>query len=117
MSSYRLLGPKADVISSAGAMTGTTTITGQIYDVGTLEGFAFQPVWTGTPTGVFTILVSLDGVNFANLGATIPTSPAGSAGNTYIPIYAACAKYLQLSYTNATGSGTLSCTVYGKTRG
>jgi hypothetical protein len=117
MSSYRALGPKPDVISASGAMTGTSTITGEAYDVGSLEGFAFQPVWTGTPTGTFTILASLDGVNFDSIGASIPQNPAGSAGNTYIPIYASCAKYLKLSYTNASGTGTLTCTVFGKTRG
>ena len=126
MASYRSF--KTAIIPS-GAMTGTTTITSQVFDVQSLEGAAFQPTWTGTPTGTLTVQVSLDYVpspsggtplnagTWTNLGASIPQNPAGSAGNTYIPIYASCAAYIQLSYTNDSGSGVLGGMFIGKTRG
>ena len=130
MASYRSF--KTAIIPS-GAMTGTETITSQVFDVQSLEGAAFQPTWTGTPTGTLIVQVSLDYVpaagsnngsgtpinagTWTNLGASIPQNPAGSAGNTYIPIYASCADYIRLSYTNESGSGVLGGMFIGKTRG
>jgi len=127
MSSYRTLGPTAIVPS--GSMTGTTTITSQVFDIRSLEGCAFQPKWSGTPTGTFSIMVSLDyqpnpsggtplnAGTWSNLGASVPSNPGGSAGSTYIPVYASCAAWVQLSYTNASGSGALSGMFVGKVRG
>lgn len=126
-SSYRVLGPIALVPS--GSMTGTETITSQIFDVRSFEGFAFQPTWTGTPTGTFSIQVSLDYVpnpaggtpinagTWSDLGASIPQNPSGGAGSTYVPVYGSCSAFVQLSYTNASGSGTLGGMFVGKTRG
>lgn len=132
MSSYR--GFKQS-ITPTGAMTGTATIHSQPFNIDSLEGAAFEPVWTGTPTGTFIVEVSLSYVPnpsdtngasplpplnagfWNNLGATIAENPAGSTGNTYIPILASCAGWIRLTYTNASGSGVLSGTFKGKTRG
>jgi hypothetical protein len=74
-----------------------------------------QLVWTGTPTGTFDIQVSLDHRqdaygNVTNPGTwsslTIspsPSSPAGSASNTYIDINQLSAPYVRVVYTKGSG--------------
>lgn len=128
MSSYRGLGP-VPIIPSA-AMSGTAVIYSQIFDIGSLEGAAFQPIWSGTPTGTLKVLVSLDyqpnpqpggtarnAGTWSDLGASFTNQPAGGANSTYCPVYASCAKYIKLQYTNASGSGVLSGYFVGKSRG
>jgi hypothetical protein len=117
-------------ILPTGAMTGTATIHSQVIDATQFEGIAFQPQWTGTPTGTFIVEVSLDYVpNLAsggtprnpgtwdNLGVSFPSNPAGTSSHCYCPVYASCTGYIRLTYTNASGSGVLSGMVIGKTRG
>lgn len=115
-------------IVPSGAMTGTNTIKSQVMSLLNCASGSFQATWTGTPTGTFSVYVSNDYVPCANgnpatpanagtwdnLGATVSPEPAGSAGSTYIPVYASGAKYIQLWYTNSTGSGVLGGTFVGK---
>lgn len=127
MSSYRFVGPVK--LIPTGAMSGTSVITSQVFDLRSLEGCAFAPVWTGTPTGLFLIQVSLDyepnpsggtprnSGTWIDLGASISGNPSGAAGNIYIPVYASCAPWIRLQYTNASGSGVLAGMFIGKTRG
>jgi hypothetical protein len=119
------------IIIPSGAMTGTSTITSQPFDINKLTGGSFQAVWTGTPTGTFSVYVSNDYMPSAtggnnppanpgtwdNIGASIPVNPAGSAGHTFIPIFACGALWIALWYTNASGTGVLSGTFAGKFTG
>jgi len=112
-------------------MTGTATIKSQAFYMGKFSGCSFQPVWTGTPVGTFTVMISNDynpAANgsqttpqnpgtWSNLGASIPQEPAGSAGNTFIPIYASCGYWIQLWYVNTSGVGALGGTFVGKYNG
>lgn len=115
--------------SSSGSMTGTSTIKSQAFYMGKFSGCSFQPVWTGTPTGSFAIYVSNDfqpsatgdqsspanaGTWTELPGVTVTGDPAGSAGNTIIPIYAPCVYWIQIWYSNSSGSGTASGTFVGK---
>jgi len=123
--------PYRTAIIPTGAMTGTTTITSQVFSVEQQQVGTFQPIWTGNPTGTFIVQASLDYVPNMNrddpnplnpgtwdtLSASVVNNPAGSAGHTYIPVYGSGAFYLRLSYTNASGSGILSGTFAAKTRG
>lgn len=109
-------------------MTGSATIKSLAFYMGKFSGCSFQAVWSGTPTGTFKIMVSNDfqpaangsQVNPANagtwtdLGVTVPSNPAGSASNTFIPVYASCAYWIQLWYTNSGSTGVLSGTFVGK---
>lgn len=115
MSSYRVGGP-FDLSFVSAVMSGTAVLTSAAIDSSNFESMSLQPVWTGTPTGTFIVLVSLDNINYADLGASIPTQPAGSAGSIFIPVYGSCAKWIKLQYTNASGSGVLSCKGFQKTR-
>jgi hypothetical protein len=115
-------------IVPSGAMTGTTTIKSQAFSMLRTSGCSFQPIWTGTPTGAFTIMVSNDfqpslsgdqtnpinAGTWSDLGATIPTNPAGSVGSTFVPIFAPCTYWIALWYTNASGSGVLGGTFVSK---
>jgi hypothetical protein len=117
-------------IIPTGPMTGTTTIHSQVIDATSFEGIAFQPQWTGTPTGTFIVEVSLDYVpnlsaggtprnsgTWDNLGVTFPSEPAGGPSHCYAPVYASCTGYIRLTYSNTSGVGTLGGMVIGKTRG
>jgi|ERR1035437_9521373 hypothetical protein len=113
MASYRIL---ESIIVPTGAMSGTSTIYSQSFDVRHLQSCSFQPEWTGTPTGVLSVWVSNDGIVFDDLVASVTTQPAGSADHTYIPIYAFCAAFIRLQYVNASGTGVLGGRFLGKTR-
>jgi len=127
MSSYRVLGPTP--IVPTGAMASTNTIHSQVFDMRSLEGGAFAPAWSNNPSGTFIVEVSLDYMpnpnggtplnagTWNNLGASVSGNPAGSSGSTYIPVYAACTAFIRLTYTNSSGSGVLSGSFIGKTRG
>lgn len=111
------------------AMTGSATIHSQAFNIEYQAGCSFMLVWTGTPTGTFTVEVSNDYVpnlqsttplnagTWVNLGASIPASPAGSASNTFIPIYASCASFIRLTYVNSSGTGVLSGMFTAKAHG
>lgn len=117
-------------IVPSGAMTGSTTIYSQVFDIRYQTGCSFAPVWTGTPSGTFTVQVSNDYVpNLQNASAPVtpgtwntiqtmvPTQPAGSASNTFIPVYAIVANYIRLVYIGSSGTGTLSGAFTAKTWG
>ena len=108
-------------------MTGTSTIKSQAFWLVKFSGCSFQTIWTGTPTGTFEIYVSNDfqpqanglQTNPANAGtwtllSSATTNPAGSAGNSFIPVYASCGMWIQLWYVNSSGSGACSGTFVGK---
>lgn len=129
MASYRIIGPVAvswggtvGAMGVTGATTGpvsvssTNTYKTTPMSVVFLQSCSFQPVWTGTPTGTFTVYVSNDQINWDLLPASVTGNPAGSAGHTTIPCYGFSTAWIQLWYTNASGSGTVAATFVGKTR-
>lgn len=99
---------------SAGSMTGTTTIKSLPLDLLKLTGAALQASWTGTPTGTLSVEGSIDGINYSDIGASIPTQPAGAAGSVLLNLVDLQFRYARMSYTNATGSGGL--TVMGEAK-
>ena len=111
---------------------GVGNIYTQPFKMEKFAGGSFQPNWTGTPTGVFTVWVSndygsspalTDPANpfsvgtWTNLGASVSGNPAGSAGNTFIPVYAACSYYIILQYAGASGAGPMGGFFAGKYNG
>lgn len=114
MSSYRNYGPTSVITS--GAMSGTDVLTSTAVDISSYQSFSFQSVWTGTPTGTFVVLVSNDGTNYNDLGASVSPNPSGGASSCMILCYGVPAKYAKLQYTNASGTGTLNVKAVGKTR-
>ena len=71
--------------------------------------------WTGTPTGVFTLQSSFDGVNFdpvpgasAEFTANSNAQPAGSATFTVLNFINVPGSLWRLSYAATSGTGTLT---------
>lgn len=109
-------------------MSSTNTIKSQGFYMGKFSGCSFQAVWTGTPTGTFAVYVSnnfqpsatgsqtspANAGTWDNLSVSVAGNPAGSAGSVFIPVYASCGYWIQLWYTNTTGTGALSGTFVGK---
>lgn len=90
-----------------------------------LDNVCFQLVWTGTPTGTFSIQGSLthqqDSLgNVSNVGTwdNISLSPApvavGSAGDILIDMNQLSFPWIRVVYTKTSGTGTLTATVGGK---
>lgn len=114
MSSYRFLDNTTTPLSTnAVSSTNTYTTTVKAID---FQTFTFQIEWSGTPTGTISILGSLDGTNYRSFGASVSVQPAGTASGVLVPLYGHGMKWLQVSYTNASGSGTMVVSGLGKTR-
>lgn len=101
--------------SVVGTMTGTAVITSTPTNIENLDNIGFQISWTGTAVGVIAILCSIDGVTYLPLTFGPPlTQPAGTAGAYLINLTELPYPFIQLQYTNASGTGTLSAWICGK---
>ncbi len=111
---------KSNVISlvSAGAMTGATTINSSAIPLEQIYGYAIQAVWTGTPNGTIKLQASCDvpaqtpttaGVptNWTDIADT-STSIAGTSGNQLWNVNGCFYRYVRLTYTNTSSTGSLS---------
>lgn len=90
-------------------------ITGTAMDISGLDNIGVQLVFTGTPTGTFTIQGSNDNTTWANI-TTSPTtiSASGSASDHLISLSGLPFHYLRVKYTRASSTGTLNAYVTGK---
>lgn len=106
MPSYRFIAPVT--LMNAQAVSSTTTYKSSALDILTIPNAAFSISWSGTPTGSsLTIEGSLDGTNYSDLGVSI-TAPAGSASFVVVNMQGLAVRYVRVSYTNASGSGTMT---------
>lgn len=83
---------------------------------------SFTCVWTGTPTGVISVVVSndsTDGVNGtwdacpATVPAAISPQPAGGAGHTAFEVTTGF-RMAAIKYAATSGTGSLNVTGFGK---
>lgn len=96
-------------------MSGTNAIASTAMDLQSLPFAALEAIWTGTPTGTFSVDGSLDKVTWYPTNTSV-NNPAGSASSTLINIgFPIGFRWLRLSYTNASGVGAL--TVNGMAKG
>lgn len=94
---------------SAGVMTGTNTIYSNIIELSRMDNEGFTVSWTGTPTGMLTVLVSVDGLTWPSLTfSPALAQPSGVDGFYGIEITQFKYKYLMFQYVNASGSGLLT---------
>jgi hypothetical protein len=97
------------------AVTGSNTYTSQPINVKNLDNVMLQLIWTGTPTGVFSVLHSPDGVLYDSITLSpIITQPAGSSGHWSVVLQGEPGQYVMVQYVNASGSGTVDVIVAAK---
>lgn len=102
---------------TAGDMSGN--ITSVVTNIGYVDNVGCELSWTGTPTGTFSVEVSVSYEqdsqgNVINAGAwnalTLNPTPvaSGSAGSFYISLNQLEAPWIRVRYTRTSGSGTLT---------
>lgn len=106
-------------------MSGTSTITSAPIPLDQIFGFAVQAYWTGTPTGTIYLQASSQspptqnqvangGPDNITLWDTITGSPysiSGTSGSYMWNVNLAFYRYVQLVYTNSSGTGSLSAII------
>lgn len=81
------------------------------------DNIGIQATWTGTPTGTFSVEVSLDPSNLGWQALTFtpaPTQPTGSTGTIYFPVNQTPAGFIRLVYTRVSGTGTINAKISAK---
>ncbi len=111
------IGSKYNSGSMAGSITGPASI------IQRLPGISYSVVWSGTPTGTFTVQVSNDysenrdgSVRNAGSWSDLPSSsfqgtypaPAGSGGNGMLDVNVTNVYAIRLNYTRVSGTGQLT---------
>lgn len=105
-------------------MIGTSTVSSLISSIQFLDEIGLQWNWTGSPVGNFQVLVSADFDPNENIagnwipilftyytGSALVTStqiPTTMGSPYYIDLPLLSAPYIQVTYTNTSGSGTLN---------
>lgn len=98
-----------------GAMTGTSTLTSPVTNIQQLDNMGLQVSWTGTPTGIFTVQCSNDGVNFIALTFNPAiVQPAGAPGSFLVDLNQVPFLWMIVEYVNSSGMGALSVIMSGK---
>lgn len=100
---------------NAGSMTGTATINSSPVTITNLDNMGLRISWTGTAVGTLSVQVSVDETNYDSLTFSPGiTQPAGTAGSYVISLNQLPFGLMRVSYTNASGSGTLNVWIEGK---
>lgn len=97
------------------AVSSTNTYYSKMWSGGDSVSYSLQVVWTGTPTGTFTLQVSNKPNPVESTDADWVTStevavvnPAGSASQFLVSTTASPHMKKRLKYVNASGSGTIT---------
>jgi hypothetical protein len=114
---------KAQTITN-GVMAGTSTISSLITSIQFLDNIGLEFVWSGSPVGNFQVLISADYDPNQNIagnwvpllftywnGSSFVTSyllPTSLGSPYYLDLALLSAPWIQVTYTNISGSGTLN---------
>lgn len=104
-----------------------SSLTSSYTNIQGLDNVGYQVVFTGAPTGTFSVQISMDyqpgtspnaePVNAGNW-VSLPLSPAiiasGSGDVAYIDLNQMSAPWIRLVYTRTSGSGTLNAFIVAK---
>lgn len=104
-------------------MTGSTTLHSVALDMRSWTAGTLAMIWTGTPTGTFTIEGSPDNllnasplwIDISGLLSVTLSQPAGAAGNNVIDIGRTGLPWVRITYVNSGSTGTLQ--VVGNAKG
>lgn len=100
------------------AVSSTATVNSPITEISQQHNIGLDIRFAGTMAGTLTVNCSNDGVVFSALTFNpVLSQPAGSNLNYLIDLNQVPFKWLQVSYTNATGSGTLTSILSSKDLG
>lgn len=103
---------------ASGVMSGTNTIYSNIICLAQDDTYALDLIWTGTPTGSYTVFFSVGGVGFNALQnsdySATPTQPAGSADNSTVCFGVNALRYIYIKYINSSGTGALRAQMEAK---
>ncbi len=91
-----------------------TPVTSSSTDIRYLDNIGIEATFTGTPTGTFSVNVSVDQVNWVPLTFSATPVASGTAGSVYMDVNQTSAPYIQLTYTPTSGTGTLNAKIVGK---
>jgi hypothetical protein len=78
------------------------------------DNVGIQAVWTGTPTGVLTVEVSMDPdiLGWQTIPFTpTPAAPSGSAGSDWFELNQSPAAFVRLKYVRTSGTGTINAKI------
>lgn len=96
-------------------VTGTNTYISLAENTKNTDNTGIQLIWTGTPTGTFTVSISPDGNLYDDI---VPSpaivQPAGSAGHWSVNINQTPMSWVRVTYVNASGSGTIDAIITAK---
>lgn len=101
-------------------------ITSDPTSVKNIDRVIVQLIWTGTPTGIFSIQTSLnynpplvdeDAATWTAFALNPTPTAAGSADNWVIDLTETGARWLRIVYDASSGSGTLQAYISGKSSG
>ncbi len=99
----------------AQAVTGTNNYPSPSTFIANLDNIGAQVIFTGTMTGTLVVEVSNDNTNFDSLTFDpVLDQPSGSALHFGIDLNQLPWPYLRFSYLNASGSGVLTVSIFGK---
>ncbi len=109
-------------VYSAVSVSSTSTYYSTATEVRQFENVSYQLVWSGTPTGTFTVWVSnlvapslVNDTDWISLTlATAISQPAGSASKYSVDLSSLPFYWVRLKYVNASGSGTITAYLVGK---
>lgn len=131
-------GLEAGHIIQAGVMAGTTVIGPVVTDVRDVDGIGYDITWTGAAVGAIKVEVSNSYVPNLTIGAAAPiragnwtdvtslltpaiTQPNNNARTIFVGLAHTLsvmeAKFVRISYTNASSTGVLDVWMHGKSLG
>ena len=102
----------------AQTVTSTNTYNSTISNINNQHNIGLDIMFVGTMTGTLTINACNDGVNFKPITFNPGLAQPGGSNLSYlVSLNQVPWEFIQVSYTNATGSGTLNCIMTSKDLG
>ena len=92
----------------------SSDVTSDATNIQFLDAVAYQLIWTGTPTGSFSVQGTVDGTNWDDLTLSTNISAAGSGDTALVSLSDLPFKQIRVKYTASSGSGTLDVHVMAK---
>jgi hypothetical protein len=89
----------------------SVSLTSVTIDIAELPGYAVHAIWTGSPVGTINVNASNDSVNFVSVASQ---AAGGSNGQFLLNTEVAHYRWLQVTYTATSGTGSLTTYVSAK---